>query len=109
MHLADKCYYTLKFSPFIIHEAPYVSKGNEASVRFDTGSRTWDLSNEERIQLIQNLFKYNKRKNVAITDGRGYASFNISNCNEKELQEQRRQKALAKLTNEEKKLLGLAD
>lgn len=109
-HLADKCYYCLEFSPVIVHEAPFSyskSGKNEVNVSFDIQSETWGLAPMERAVLVKKLFEYNKRDNVHITNGQTYGSFVISNYTKQELQEKRRQEALKKLTEEDKKVLGL--
>ena len=114
LYLSDKCYYSLTFTAYHINKVPvssnYIKKDKaQVNVKFDIDSKTWDLSAHDRAQLISNLFAANNRVNVKIEEGGTYAGFVVSNYTEAEIQERRRQKALAKLTDEDKLVLGLLD
>jgi hypothetical protein len=68
---------------------------------FDINSNTWDMSNDKLIFEMKDLFK---NRNVNILPSSYYASFTIESKN---FEEYEKEKALKKLTEREKELLGL--
>ena len=103
-YLANKAYYTLEFKkisiPRISHEDVSMEK-SEVDVLLDSSSGTWDMSSEKRVLEFKKLLS---RRNVHVTKGQFYASVKLSQT---PTEDERRQKALSKLTDEERKLLGL--
>lgn len=103
-YLADKAYYTLEFKkisiPRISHEDVSMEQ-SEVDVLLDISSGTWDMSSEKRVLEFKKLLS---RRNVHVTKGQFYASVKLSQT---PTEDERRQKALSKLTDEERKLLGL--
>lgn len=102
LYLADKCYYSLCFK-HIEPVTDFTPTGKSVNVTFDIDSKTWDLTPKERSEEITVLFK---NRPVKISQGNAYASFTIS-LEDKEADEFKRQQALLKLTDEDKKALGL--
>ena len=103
-YLANKAYYTLEFKkisiPRISHEDVSMEK-SEVDVLLDSSSGTWDMSSEKRVLEFKKLLS---RRNVHVTKSQFYASVKLSQT---PTEDERRQKALSKLTDEERKLLGL--
>ena len=98
LHLADKCHYSLRFKK-IKEIGNYKPSRESVSVSFDTESGTWEDKKYE--EIMTDVFK---DRPVVIKKGDFYASFNIQlKDNEKYL----REKALSKLTQEDKRILGL--
>lgn len=95
-YLAAKAYYALEFEkisiPRISHEDVHTGQ-SEVNVSLDVSSGTWDMSSEERIQKFKKLLS---RRNVHVTEGQFYASVKL--CQNAPTEEERRQKALSKLT-----------
>lgn len=104
--LADHCVYSLEFSQLNIvkvdNGANFTPKRKSVSVVLGIGSGTWDMSAHERALAMEEVFK---DRPVYIKQGQAYASFCIETI--KETVEEKKQYALSKLTEEEKKLLGL--
>lgn len=104
-HLADKAFYSLDFKevriPKISHEDAN-SKRTEVDVRLDSCSNTWDMSSKELVKKFKKLLS---GQNVYVKEGRSFACVTLSKG--KPTEDERRQKALAKLTAEEPELLGL--
>lgn len=103
-YLVDKAYYTLEFEkisiPRISHEDVRTEQ-SEVNVSLDISSETWDMSSKERIQEFKKLLS---RRNVHVTESQFYASVKL--CQNAPTEEERRQKALSKLTRDE---IGLDD
>lgn len=103
-YLANKAYYTLEFKkisiPRISHEDVSMEQ-SEVDVLLDSSSGTWDMSSEKRVLEFKKLLS---RRNVHVTKSQFYASVKLSQT---PTEDERRQKALSKLTDEERKLLGL--
>ena len=103
-YLANKAYYTLEFKkisiPRISHEDVSMEQ-SEVDVLLDSSSGTLDMSSEKRVLEFKKLLS---RRNVHVTKGQFYASVKLSQT---PTEDERRQKALSKLTDEERKLLGL--
>jgi hypothetical protein len=102
LHLADKCYYSLCFCKANPDkEIKYEQKRKSVNVMFGINSNTWDMSNDKLIFEMKDLFK---NRNVNILPSSYYASFTIESKN---FEEYEKEKALKKLTEREKELLGL--
>ncbi len=102
--LADRCFYALQFTPFAFDEIQHSDKrADKVNVCFDIGSGTWDMKIPERKKFFKDVLS---GRNVCVGDGSSYASVMLyRDC---ELAEaEKREAALKKLTDEEKRLLGL--
>lgn len=101
--LADKACYVLQFSR-VQKNIPLdmTPKRNKVNIMLNIDSGTWDMKNEERIDYFKNLFK---DRDIEVLNGTSYASVIISS--EQETLEEKRKKILAKLSPEEKHILGL--
>lgn len=106
--LADKSYYSLCFKlvePFDLS----VPKSNKVNIVLDIDSGTWDMSSQKRKAFVETLLE---GRDTAVEEGQYYASVQLV-MGKNELQrkareeEMLRQQALAKLSPEERKALGL--
>ena len=104
--LADKCAYSLEFSQLNIIKVDngvnFTPKCKSVNVTLSIGSGTWDMSANERALAMEEVFK---NRPVYIKEAQEYATFCIETI--KQTVEEKKQYALSKLTEEEKKLLGL--
>jgi hypothetical protein len=101
LHLADKCYYSLTFKK-IESVKKFIPKSDSVNVKFDINSGTWSsVHTSHGLAEIRNIFA---DRPVSIKKGRYYASFLIKSNNADDI---KRQKALSKLSDEEKRLLNL--
>lgn len=101
-HLADKCYYSLRFEK-IIPITSFVAKEVEVRISFDSASETWhsvetDKGHEEIVKIFQ-------KRPVEVRKDNHFACIRLFSHKADEI---KRQKALDKLSVEEKKLLGLS-
>lgn len=105
--LADQSYYSLCFKeiePFDVS----VPTGNKVNVTLDIDSKTWDMKMPERKAFMENLLQ---NRDTAVLDGEAYASVTLV-MGKTEIQRQAREKemlklqALAKLSDEERAVLG---
>ena len=107
--LADKCFYALEFKK-IENELPNRCPVEKVHISLDIESGTWpnDMSTEERVGFFKRMLK---DRDVEVTGGQFYASVCLHQNNEeikKAIREKKiREVVLAKLTDEEKELLGL--
>lgn len=100
--LAERSFYKLTFKavdlsipePTKIHETVHVS--------FDIDSGIWDMNNVEIADLAKHIMH---GSDVIVKESNYFASFLLSR--EHKMQEIKKQRALAKLTPEERELLGL--
>lgn len=100
--LADQCFYSLKFTK-VCTDVPVPKVARESvNVCLDIKSKTWDMNARDRIQYFKQLLC--GRNNVFVDDGQFYASVKL--CR-KDLEKTKKEIALAKLTEEEKRLLNL--
>lgn len=75
LSLANKCSYSLCFTKIKEPtEEKYTDKKNKVNVQLDIDSKTWDMTSEERCEVMKELFK---DRNVIIEEGDYYPSFNI--------------------------------
>ena len=73
----------------------------KVDVTLDINSKTWKLSPHDRVEFFRNMLQ---GRDVYVSEGSAYASVILSRAN---LEKTKREIALAKLTAEEKALLGL--
>lgn len=103
LHLADKCSYSLTFK----YNKPiktFTPTNNKVNVTLDIDSGSWGITNDERIQYFKEILK--DRSNIRVEHGTSYASVILvdERVSEDDLI---RNQALKKLTDREKKVLGL--
>jgi hypothetical protein len=109
--LAAQAYYGLRFD--IVNQDKLKGAGPtgvevQVSLGIDTGS--WDLSAAERVAYFKKLLK--GRPNVLVEDGQYYACVKLCSGDSPEARERARKQVLlnsarAKLTEDERKALGL--
>lgn len=105
--LADKSYYSLCFKEIEPFDSS-LPTGNKVNVTLDIDSGTWDMNMEQRKQFMENLLG---DRDTAVENGESYASVTLV-MGKNELQRQAREKemlklqALAKLSDEERAVLG---
>lgn len=106
--LAGKCYYSLNFRA--AKDLAEVSKpGTKVNVQLDIDSGTWDMSGKDRVEFVRRMLA---GRNVSVKEGQYYASVTlIDGSSPEEIArketELKKKQALAKLSEEERKLLGL--
>lgn len=101
--LADKCCGSLNFisiEPEYIKSKPISSK-TQVQIELPINSGIWELDTDDQAKYFKALFK---DREVNVVDVHGYGSCTISRISEIE---DKRATALAKLTDEEKHILGL--
>lgn len=104
LRLGDEAYYSLRFSPFKEKPQPPLSeKCTSVSVTLDIDTGTWDMKGPQRVAYFRDLLA---GRPVIVKEGAYYASVVLSVPSE-EAVKIRRERALAKLTAEEKELLGV--
>ena len=106
--LAGKCYYSLQFRA-AQDLAEVAKQGTKVSVSLDIDSGTWDMSNKDRAEFFRRTLA---GRNVSVKEGQYYASvILVDGSSPEEIarkeNELKKKQALAKLTEEERKLLGL--
>lgn len=106
-HLADKCYYSLRFSPIEKDEITpeFLSNSDSVHVSLGIDTGTWDMKPDRRVDYFREILK--DRTEVGVEDSMYYASVKLISRREKSMKEVLRENALAKLTDEDKKILGL--
>jgi hypothetical protein len=108
--LAGKSFYSLRFQP--ADDLEQIAKpGTKVSVSLDIDSGTWDLHGVNRVDYFKKMLA---GRNVSVVEGQYYASVILIDGDSPEEQERKanelkRKQALAKLTEEDRKLLGLGD
>lgn len=102
--LADKCYYKLCFHKVEPQKLDMTPKRDTVEISLDIDSGTWDLdvSNKEALNYFKRFFS---DRDVEVVSAGGYGSCKITT--HKETIIEKRKKILNKLSNEEKKILGL--
>lgn len=102
--LADHCCYSLKFTAFELEKIPSLDKKiDKVNVCFDIESGTWNMTTPEMKKFFETIFT---GRDVCVGDGNAYASVMLYR-NSKMAEDEKREAALKKLTDEEKQLLGL--
>jgi hypothetical protein len=103
LHLADKNHYSLHFKKVEMVDN-YLPKAKKVSVTLDIDSETWNMTPDQRAAYVQRIFDANNR-DVKIVTGQYHASF-VLHADVEDITD-KRTKALAKLTDEERKILGV--
>lgn len=110
LNLAGRALYGLRFEP-----AKQIEKearpGTSVQVSLGYESGTWDLKGQSLVEYFKKMLA---GRNVSVTKGQSYACVKITDGDSPEEQERRanelkRKQALAKLSAEERKLLGLGE
>ena len=100
--LADKCYYTLHFQLIEPASLDLTPKKDTVKISLDINSGVWDLNVVDAKEYFEHFFA---DRDVEVLGTHGYGSCTIST--HKETIEEKREKILSKLTEEEKHILGL--
>lgn len=104
LHLADKCYYSLNFTAAEEAVKTFTPKAEQVEISFNIDSNTWNMKPDERVEVIREMFK---NRPVTIGDGHYYSSIQISSVmTEEERLNIKREKILAKLSDQEREILG---
>ncbi len=110
LKLAGRAYYALRFSP--AKNLKNIEKpGTKVQVSLDINTGTWEMNSETRVKFFENLLK---GRDVVVSEGMYHACVELIDGKSKEAQkrkanELKRKQALAKLSVEERELLGLGD
>jgi len=105
LNLADQCHYSLEFTKVPDERVEnFKVKASSVNVIFDIQSGTWNMSSDERVNFFQKILK---DRPTTVSDGQYYASVTLHSTQYSE-EDLLREKALAKLTPEEIKALGIA-
>lgn len=96
--LADKCFYDLHFQSVDPLELNRIPKKSEVSISLPIDSGTWDLKGSARVKYFVNFFS--DRPNVEVKQSNSYAGITIKIKDDRDIKKQR---ALSKLTEEDKK------
>lgn len=104
--LADRCYYSLNFKAVDPTEKNHLfPTRTKVNVQLDIDSGTWDMHGKTLVEYAKEIFK---DRPVVVDECNYYASFTLLAQNEKEAKEKViREKALKKLSEEERKVLGV--
>lgn len=100
--LADKCCYKLCFTlvePITLDLTP---KKDTVKISLDIDSGTWDFNVADAMEYFKDFFA---NRDVEVIGTHGYGSCTIST--HKETIKEKKEKILQKLSEEEKKILGL--
>lgn len=112
-HLAEKCYYSLKFKRVEPRNINYRVTKKEVSVGFDIESGTWDMTPQARADMVQAMFNQQERS-VRVKAGGGYAGFTLVSTQETQaervarLREEAAGRLRSTMSPDDLKLLGLA-
>lgn len=104
LYLASSCFYSLQFSPLNVQKIDnsFTPTIKQVEVTLDINSGTWNMNSNLLALTMEKVFR---DRPIYIKEGHGCHSFIIETI--KETVEEKKQKALAKLTPEERKLLNL--
>lgn len=103
LHLADKCFYTLRFEA-IKPQRELFPKREEVHIVFDGDAGVSILPSVRREDFAKKLFK---DRPVSIKEGKFYGSVLIrANFTEEERENMKKERILSKLTPEERHILG---
>ena len=108
--LTDKCYYTLHFKLVNPNELDLTPKGDTVKIRFDLDSPAWDMStntynsfgDSEALDYFKSFFS---DRDVEVKSADGYGGCTITTG--RETIKQKRERILCKLSEEEKRILGI--
>lgn len=100
--LADKCYYKLCFTLVEPTKLDLTPKKDTVEISLNIDSGAWDFNGADAMEYFKDFFA---NRDVEVIDTHGYGSCTIST--HKETIEEKKEKILQKLSEEEKKILGL--
>ena len=102
--LADKAYYQLQFKPSNI-SLEMIPSQKEVHVSLSIDSGTWNMEKKDRVEYFKNLVS----ENTGVVESNYYAAVKLicKNFDDKVYKDYRRKQILAKLTKEERKILGV--
>lgn len=100
--LADKCYYTLHFKSVEPTPLDMTPKKDTVKISLDIDSGTWDLKGSDAMNYFKSFFA---DRDIEVVDAWNCGTCEIST--HKETAEEKREKILQKLSEEEKRILGL--
>ena len=106
--LASESFYSLQFTRFEftdLNKFCITSKAKTVQVTLDIDSGTWDMTGPDRVDFVRKMLA---DRNVGVSEGKCYASVTLHRTAQDAV-ETKRKAALAKLTAEEKALLGLKE
>lgn len=103
--LADKCCYSLNFRAVDHpeHKPDMTPKRKTVNIQLDFGSGTWDMESKNRAIEVGSLMR---DRPVAVSESPFYGCVRLTT--NKKTVEEKKAEALAKLSLEERKLLGLS-
>lgn len=99
--LADKCCYCLNFEA--INPLDMTPKSKTVDIQLNVGSGTWDMDTDTRVAEVGSLME---NRPVSVIKSNYYGCVRL--ITNKKTTEDKRAEALAKLSVEERRLLGLA-
>lgn len=100
--LADKCYYTLRFTLIEPTTLDLTPKKDTVKISLDIDSGAWERNAVDAMDYFKDFFA---NRDVEVISANGYGSCTITT--HKETIEKKKEKILQKLSEEEKKILGL--
>ena len=100
--LADKCFYTLCFALVEPTTLDLTPKKDTVKISLNIDSGVWDFNGADAMDYFKDFFA---NRDVEVISTHGYGSCTIST--HKETIEEKKEKILQKLSEEEKKILGL--
>lgn len=100
--LADRCFYTLRFALVEPTTLDLTPKKDTVKISLDIDSGAWDFNVADAMEYFKDFFA---NRDVEVIGTHGYGSCTIST--HKETIEEKKEKILQKLSEEEKKILGL--
>lgn len=106
LHLADQCYFSLKFTATDT-VTEFIPKRKCVNVVLGIDSGIWKADANDSVKELSELFK---DRSVTIEKGQYYKSFKICTNDENvedKIKEAEKQKVLDKLSEKEKEILGL--
>ncbi len=110
--LADKVLYNLQFTKIAdIEDKSYVPTRDSVDISFNIDSETWNMTPEQRVQFFEDLLGWvpmDDTIGTKVYKSNYYASVQLSLPeNSAKVKEMKRAQVLAKLSKEERELLGL--
>lgn len=102
--LADKCYYSLYFVAVNIHSLNMTPTRKTVDVTFGVNSGTWAMTSKECVTAVKEVMK-DRPIQVEQSCRTGAVVF----ATETKTKEEKRQEILAKLSPEERQILGLEE
>lgn len=103
--LADECFYSLNFKAVDPHDhkLDMTPKRKTVDIQLDVGSGTWDMMPKDRAIAVSGLMQ---NRPVTVSESNFYGCVKLST--NKKTKEEKKAEALAKLSPEERRLLGLS-